>query len=189
SGKPTQNILLKPDDIGKTPITVLEGSRIDIAIVGDVPVKSALLQLNGDSPLPMEIAQQGQRFSGSAIIMQATDLSALLNENNQVIARLPDPPLHINCTKDSPPTIEMKWPTQDISVPPNAELKIQAIVKDDLGLASARILMSTSAELPLGDVHEQRFGDGTTSAQINHTLTIPAQFRVHGQSIRVQIQT
>jgi hypothetical protein len=188
TGKPNQNVLLKPDDIAKTPISVLEGSRVEIAIVSDVPVKSALLQLNQDSPSPMSIAQQGQRFSASAIIMQPTDLSALLTENGQVIARLPDPPLRINCTKDAVPAIEMKWPTQDTTVPPNLELKISALIKDDLGLASARILISTSADLPLGVIHEQRFGDGTTSAELLHTLTIPAQFRVHGQSIRVQIE-
>jgi hypothetical protein len=186
--KPAQSLALKPQDIEKSALLVLEGSRVEISPLCDVPVKSALLQVNQDGPIPMMAAQEGRRFTQTVTLMQPAELAALLTENGQVIAKVPDPALKIGCTKDAPPTIEMKWPTQDLAVSPKQELKIAAILKDDYGVSGVRVLMSSGPDQPMNLVHEKPFAEGTTSAEFSYVLTVPENLRVHGQSLKVQVE-
>ncbi|MFI5381560.1 MAG: hypothetical protein ACHRHE_19860 [Tepidisphaerales bacterium] len=184
--RPAQTLTLKPDDIARSPVTVVEGSKVEMTVSIDVPVKSALMQLDQNEPAVMSTQPGGTRFAGTFIVMTGCDVAALFNENGQVIAKLPDPSLHINCTKDAAPQIEMKWPTQDTPVAPKAELKLSAILKDDIGLTNCRILMSTNPDAPLAPVFEQKI-DGTVF-QLAKVLDVPAEVRVHGKSIKVQVE-
>jgi len=186
--KAAQTLALKAEQIEKTPIAVLEGSVVEVSAVVDVPVKSGLLQMNDLAPAGMKASQGGRRFNQSMVVMQDAMVSVLLKEGEQVIARVPEPALRVSCTRDSAPTIQMKWPTQDTAVGPKQELKIEATVKDDQGVGSARVMMATGADQPLVAVREMPFAEGTTSGEVSYVLNVPDALRVHGQSIRVQVE-
>ncbi len=186
--KPQQTLSLKADQIEKTPVAVLEGSSVRVSAVVDVPVKSALLSVNDLPPVAMSVGQEGKQFTHSLIVMQDVTACALLKEGQQIIARLPDPGLRITCTKDSAPSIHMKWPAADAAVPPKAELKLLATLKDDHAVKSARVLMAAGPDAPLLVVHEVPFPAPTNAAELSCVLEVPSAHRVHGQSIRVQVE-
>ena len=183
-----QTLAMTAQEVEKTPIAVLEGSRVELSMVVDVPVKSALLQLDQETPMAMRIGQEGRRFTESFVVMRNAEASVLLTEGGQVVAKLPEPALQIGCTKDAPPAIEMKWPAQDTAVAPNAELKVHAVVKDDQGVSSARVLLSTNPDQPLAMTHEKLFAESPKAGEMVFTLDVPESARVHGRSIRVQVE-
>jgi len=186
--KPEQALNLKPDDIARTMVSVLEGSRVELTAVVDVPVRSALLAVDELPPVEMTATAGGQRFTHGMVVMRDVAVAVLLREQDQIIAKLPDPALRIACTSDAPPAIHMRWPAQDTSVPPNQELKVQATIKDDQGVASARVLVSTTPEAPLEVVADVPYADGTASAELAFAIKVPESHRVHGRSVRVQVQ-
>ncbi len=186
-----RGLALKADEINKTPIEVPEGSLIDIAMAIDVPVSGAMLQLAENAPTPMVVDNQGRRFTASGItITSDTPLAMLLMQgtSGQIIARLPEQTLIIRATKDTPPAITMKWPTQDVNVPPTQPIKIEANIKDDYGLSSASVLLSTSENPPLTPAFSQNFPDGSANADLSVPIELKPEQRRHGQSIRVQVQ-
>jgi len=183
-----QSVVLRAADIEKTPLAVLEGSRVALSAAVDVPVRSALLQMDQETPVAMDVSQGGLRFTQSMIVMRQCEAAVLLTEGGQVVAKVPDPPLKIGCTRDAAPTIEMKWPTQDTAVAPRAEIRIHAVIRDDHGVAWGRVLMSASPDQPLAPVSEKPFPEGTTTAELACVLNVPDSARVHGGAVRVQIE-
>ncbi|HET6249360.1 MAG TPA: hypothetical protein VFE47_16810 [Tepidisphaeraceae bacterium] len=140
---PEQSLSLKAADISKANIVAAQGSRVELAASVDIAVGSAMLETGTGAPLAMEASAGGRRFSAAFTVMDETPIALLLTQGGkQVVARVPEESLVIHCTKDQPPTIEMKWPTQDLAVAPQAELKIHALLRDDYGLAKMRVLMA-----------------------------------------------
>ncbi len=162
-------LTLKAEDIDKTPVTVPQGSQVELAAVVDVPVKAAMLQVGEAAPAPMTTSLQGRRFSGTVTITDDSPLAVLLTDGSgQIIARLPEQTFLVHCTKDAPPTIEMKWPMQDVSVAPDQEVKIQATLKDDWGLSASRILVSSA-------------GAGGAGAGAGEQPMVPATEKVYAE--------
>ena len=207
TGLPAQSLSLLPEDIVKKPVAVAQGSRIELAINVDVPVSGAMLQCGDASPAPMREAAAHERFESWLTLVEDTPVGVLITDGaRQIIARLPEEPLLIHCVKDTAPSIAMKWPTQDISVAPDQALKVSAFLRDDYGVTSARVLMSSlalpppqpaaqqstePAERPLTVVHEATFapGAGVKEAQaFDFTLAVPTGQRINGNSIRVQLE-
>ena len=92
-----------------------------------------------------------QRFASWITLTDDTPVAVLITDGaRQIIARLPEDPLVIHCVKDAPPSITMKWPTQDISVAPDLALHVSALLRDDYGVASARVLVSMAQPTPAG---------------------------------------
>ncbi len=182
-------LTLNPQDLNATPVTVPQGSRVDLSATIDVPVNGAMLQVGDTPPTPMDAAVGGTLFTGSTTVYDDAAVAVLLTEGaGQIIARLPDPSLAIHCAKDAPPTIEMKWPTQDTAVAPSAEVKVSALLKDDAGLTSARILMAGGGDQLLTPLAEQKFTPGTLATELSQVIAIKPELRKHGQSIRVQVE-
>src|SRR5439155_505413 len=149
----------------------------------------AMIKLGSASPLNAKVSQGNRRVIGSFDVLDDTPVSILLTAGTgQIVAALPSEPLVIHCVKDAPPAIEMKWPTQDASVSPEAEVKIAAILRDDLGVASGRILTSKNADEPLSIAREFNYPDAPTTQPISVALELRPEQRKHGQSIRVQVQ-
>ncbi len=73
--KDAKVIALKPEEIGKKPLAVLEGSKVNMSVAVDIPVRNAMLQLNDDGTAPMQPAEQNKRFTGSAVVMNNCQLS------------------------------------------------------------------------------------------------------------------
>jgi len=183
-----KSLAISAGDVEKTPVSAPEGSRVQIAAGVDVPVQGAMLQVGNDAPVPMDAITGGQRFSGSVRVMQDTQVSILLTQGGQIIARLPEKPLAIQCKKDAAPTISMRWPTQDTSLPPGAEIKVASDVRDDYGVQAMRILSAPGTDAPLAVVHEQSFAEAPLERQISFVLPVADELRRHGQSLRVQVE-
>lgn len=178
---------LTPDQLTAAPLAVPQGSRIDATFSIDVPMGGALLQLGDASPQAMRATTGGEVFTASFNVLSSTTFQALLTSpSGQITSALPQPPLPINAIIDAPPTIELRWPTANTTVAPDAEIKLAAILKDDYALTSARVLMSTSADAPLTVVHQQPASEKLQT--LEHVLDVPADVRAHGRSISIQIE-
>jgi len=211
TGLPAQTLSLLPEDIVKKPVTAAQGSRIELAVNLDVPVSGAMLQCGDDAPVPMDEEAGHQRFASWITLAEETPVAVLITDGaKQIIARLPEDAMVIHCVKDTPPSITMKWPTQDVTVAPDQPLKLSALLRDDYGVASARVLMSTAAtpavvqpsgaeaqqsgepaEQPLGVVHEAAFTPGAGVKEplaFEFDLPLPREQRVNGNTIRVQVE-
>jgi hypothetical protein len=186
---PATTINLTAASIAKTPIAVPLGSRISIVASIDVPCNGAMLQLADDAPIPMTGTRNGKSFSGEFVVYHDVPLALLMTEGTgQVIARLPDETLVVHAIPDSPPLIQMTWPTQDTTVTPTDSIKIRATLKDDYGLTAARVLYATTADAPLVAATQIKFPDGTTSNDLSFDLPLKPEERAHGRSVRVQVE-
>ena len=143
----SQTLTIKAADLSKANIIVAQGSRVQLAAVVDVPVGGAMLEAGAAPAAPMETAAGGRRFLSTLTVMDETPIALLLTQGDkQIVARLPEESLVIHCLKDQPPSIEMKWPTQDLSVAPTAELPLHALLRDDYGVASVRVLTAVDSD-------------------------------------------
>jgi hypothetical protein len=189
TGKSAGSITLKPDTMGANPVTVPQGSSVQLSATIDIPANGAMLQLGDRSPTPMSANMQKTAFTGSFIVNDDTPVAVLLTDGaGQIIATLPDDQLVIHCTKDAAPTIEMKFPTQDAVLPPQSDVKIAATIKDDYGLIGSRILVAIGADAPLAPVETKSYPAGTTSIDLSSALNLSPDVRKHGNSIRVQVE-
>ncbi|HEV7298214.1 MAG TPA: hypothetical protein VGN72_02535 [Tepidisphaeraceae bacterium] len=180
---------IKPEDLGKAPVEVLQGSSVDLSIGIDVPVAGGILQVDGASPIAMSRSDDGRQFNGSTVLLHDAQLAALLTETGgQIVARLPDPALPITVKPDAAPTIEVKWPTTETAVAPDAEVKVVAKASDDVGLSTVRVLMATSAGGPLTSVFEKTVSDSAAVFDLAQAIDIKPEYRKHGSSVRLQIE-
>jgi hypothetical protein len=185
----TKLITLKDDEIEKTPVTVLQGSKVEIDAAVDVSVGGAMIQLGSASPVSAKLLQEGRHVTGDFVVLDETPLSILVTSpTGQIVAALPASPLVIHCTPDAAPAIEMKWPTRDCDVAPDAEVKIAAVLRDDLGVASGRVMISGSSDEPMTVAREFAYPDSPTTQPLSLALDLKPEQRKHGQSIRVQVQ-
>jgi hypothetical protein len=145
TGLPSQTLSLLPEDIVKRPVTAAQGSRIELAVNVDVPVSGAMLQCADAAPVPMDQEAGHQRFASWITLANETPVAVLITDGaKQIIARLPEDLMVIHCAKDAPPSITMKWPTQDVTIAPDEAVKVSALLRDDYGVVSARVLMSSA---------------------------------------------
>jgi hypothetical protein len=184
-----RQITIKPQDVGKTPIEVPQGSTVELRIAIDVPVAGAMLQVDGATPVAMDRAGEGMRFSGSVVAAQDLQLAALLTEaGGQIVARLPDPAVPVTVKPDCPPTLDVKWPMSETVIAPDAELKVAAKVTDDIGLQTVRVLLATTPSGPLSPVLEKTVADGAAAFELSHVLDLKPELRKHGSVVRVQLE-
>jgi hypothetical protein len=219
TGLPVQSLSLSADEVAKKTVNAAEGSQIKLETQLDVPVSGAMLQCGEAAPVPMSDIGSHQLFTGELTLSQDTPVAVLITDGaKQIIARIPANAMVIHCIKDTPPAISMRWPTQDISVAPDAPLRILANLRDDYGTTAGRVLMSSgnaslapannpgrsSSSMPAtqqaatagGDrppdvVHEEIFGPGAGVGQpvaLEFELKVSHAQRVQGNSIRVQVE-
>ncbi|HEX4125698.1 MAG TPA: hypothetical protein VHY37_13310, partial [Tepidisphaeraceae bacterium] len=211
TGDPTTDMVLKPDEIPHTVVSVDEGSEVKISALVDTPVTGALLQAGDDPPSPMDIDHTSTQLSTALTVLNDTPIAVLPTEGNkQIVGRLPDDPLVIHVVRDMPPRIEMKWPTQDMTVAPDAVLKISALLSDDHGVVSARILTAQApqgaahevsgnpqqsdqgaAAPTLAPVHSEQFPPATgvkSPREFSFTLQLSPEQRQHGKTVQVEVE-
>ena len=180
---------VKAEDVGKTPITALEGSKVELAFELDVAVKGAMLQAGDAAAVPAAPSADGQRFTATITIADDTPVSLLLTDGaGQIMARLPQEPLTVHCTKDAAPTIEMKWPTQDTTIAPSQDLRIQVLLKDDHGVCAARVLLTHSSDQPMDVAASQAFAQRPAGIDFSAVVKLKPEWARHGESVWVQIE-
>ncbi len=193
---PQKTLTIKPDAPNETPITVPQGSTVQLTAATDVPVSAALLQVGAGNvaPLPMTRVEKADRFYGKFTVIDDTPVSVLITDSSgNIAATLPASPLSIGVTKDAGPRIEVKWPTGETVVTPDAELKVRATLRDDYGLTGSRVLLAAGPDAPLTTVDTKNYADASgntsvTEKTIELVLKVDPANRKHGQSIRVQIE-
>ncbi|HWE96103.1 MAG TPA: hypothetical protein VG269_19220 [Tepidisphaeraceae bacterium] len=207
TGQSAQTLTIKAADVAKSNVVVPQGSKVELSATVDVAVGGAMLQAGDAQPIAMDASGAGRRFTASFPVLDETPVAVLLTQGGkQIIARLPDDALVIHCIKDQPPVVEMKWPTQDVSVAPDAELKIRALLKDDYGVASSRITMAVEdASAPtaagvaseekgtpqLATVRDESYPPGTgvkEPRELTFILPVKPEQRKHGNTVRVQVE-
>ena len=189
TGKAPGAVAIKPDAVDATPITVPQGSAIQLSASIDVPANGAMLQLGDQAPVPMICNMQKDGYSGSFVINADTAVGILLTDGaGQIIAKLPEQQLIVHCVKDAPPTIEMKFPAQDSVLAPQAAVKVTAAIKDDYGLVGSRVLMAVGPDAPLTPIAAQTYPGGSTAVTLEQPLDLNADIRKHGNSIRLQVE-
>ena len=186
--RPPQTLTLAEGDLNQV-LSFPEGSTVQMAFDVDVPVTAAMLQAGDASPTAAAASLGGKRFSAQIKLSQATPVALLLTDGaGQIIARVPEQPLTIYSTPDAAPTIEMKWPQQDLAVAPATDLRIEANLKDDYALTSARLLYSTSADEPMVAAAQKTFADAPAVTAFVANLPLKPQQTQHGKSVWVQIE-
>lgn len=189
TGIQPSTVTLKPDSMDSNPVTVPQGSSVQIAATVDIAANGAMLQLGNDSPTPMTANMAKTGFGGSLVVNDDTPIAILLTDGaGQIIAKLPEQQLTIHCIRDAAPAVEMKFPAQDTVLAPQAPIKIVASLKDDYGLVSSRVLMGVGPDAPLAPVATQTYPAGTTVADLSQALVLTPDIRKHGNSIRVQVE-
>lgn len=196
-----RTITIKPDAPNETPLTVTQGSSVQVFATVDVPVAAAMLQASAGKtqadvqPVVMTREGQTQRFHTRLTVLEDTSLSMLITDSSgNVAATLPASPLAIGCKNDDAPKIDMKWPTGDAVLAPDAEVKISAVLNDDHGVTSSRILLAAGPDAPLAPVESKNYpaverNHYAPQQPLSHVLKLDPSSRRHGQSIRVQIET
>jgi hypothetical protein len=189
TGKSASSVTLKPDTIDTNPVTVPQGSSVQLTATLDIPTNGAMLQLGEQAPIPMTPNMARDGYSASFNVNEDTAVAVLLTDGaGQIIAKLPEQQLMVHCTRDAPPTIEMKFPAQDTVVAPQSPVKVAASLKDDYGLSSARVLMAVGPDAPLAPVATLSYPAGVTAIDLSQMLTFNADVQKHGNSIRVQVE-
>jgi len=212
----SQTVGMTAAEIGQKPVAAPEGSTIQLSATLDVPVEGAILQL-GDAaalaearsigserqtaataiaPIGMTSSHSGRQFSAGFTLVGDTPIVILLTDSaGQAMFSVPEERLVITAVQDAPPTIEMKWPKQDLVVAPADALRVEAMLKDDRGLARGVIRVGidtpSSAAAPAGEmtpIAEQTFGPGDSQGTVSAKIEIPAAARVSGTLIRVQVE-
>ena len=218
TGLPRQHLAFNGAELARATLgAIVQGSRVELGASVDIPIGGALLDTGAATPAPMDSVAGGRRFMTALTVMDDMTLAMrFVQSTTQVVAKLPDPPLVLHCVRDQPPTIDMRWPTQDLSVPPDAQLKLHALLHDDYGVAMARVLMAADlapasdarpADAPASDarpadpdsknvsqlvlVHQDSFPPGTGVKEpmdYTFTLDVKPEWRKHGNAIRVQLE-
>jgi hypothetical protein len=190
TGKEPSTITIKPDAIDATPVTVPQGSGVQLSATVDIPANGAMLQLGNQQPIAMTGNLEKTGFSGNFVVTDDTAVAVLLTDGaGQIIAKLPsDQQFTVRCTKDAAPTIEMKFPSQDTVLAPSAPIHLSATLKDDYGLVSSRVLMAVGPDAPLAPIATQNYNSGTTSTDLAQNLELTPEIRKHGNSIRLQVE-
>ncbi len=189
TGKTANSVTLKAETIEANPVSVPQGSSVQLAATIDIPANGAMLQLGDQPPIPMTANSTRTGFSASLVVTDDTQVAVLLTDGaGQIVAKLPDQQLVIHCIKDAAPVVEMKFPTQDTVLSPQAPVRISAGLKDDYGLVSSRVLMATGPDAPLAPIASQTYPAGTTATDLSKLLDLGPDVRKHGSSIRVQVE-
>ena len=169
-------------------VSVPVGSRVEVIASVDHAVNAAMLQLSEESPREMRLLEGGTRLAQTVQVEKDVSISILLADaSGQIIARLPDPALPIRATPDAGPRVTMRWPSQDVSIAPGSQIVVRADARDDVGLNSVRLLMSTNPDGPLEPVAEMEL-KGQKSFNLKQTLPIRDDLRKHGTVIRVCVE-
>lgn len=178
---------LTAEQIGRTSLAFPQGSKIDLGFEVDLASPGALLQLPGATPLPTRREQEGLRFVATIELAADTAATLLLTDGcGQVVAQLPEPPLALRAILDVPPSLDVRFPSTDAVVAPDAKITLDAVARDDHGLTRLAVLLATETDQPLAEVYALPV-TALAEQRLQYELALPDTVRKHGRSVRVQL--
>ncbi len=182
-------VVVRPDAPDATPVTVPQGSAVQVSVAFDVPVNGAMLQIADRPPVPMTADSGRSAFAATFTAADDVTVAVLATDGTgQVIAKLPEATWTVHATHDAAPAIDMHWPTGDATATPTAAVRVSATLRDDYGLTGSRVLVGLGADGPLSPVSTAAYPPGTTAVELSSVLDLKPEQRQHGGSIRIQVE-
>lgn len=176
-------------ELHRSQFTVLQGSRVTMSFAVDVPVASAMLQVGDGPPAATVRSGDGLSFSAETVLLEDAAMSLLLLDSaGQIVARVPPEPLVVKVTADAAPAIEMKWPGQDLTLAPTDTLRIEAKLRDDYGVRSARVRLTPAQDVPMSPAAAQMFSKPAAAAEFSAVVKLQPQWARHGESVWLQVE-
>ncbi len=118
----------------------LIGSVVDVQATVNKPLRSSLLRIKDRQPQSVEISDDGMRLKTTFRIEQSGVSSYWFELVDREGFENPEAPRYeIRGTADLPPEVRIEEPRTDLLVTSNAEIPLQSIVQDDLGLKDVRL--------------------------------------------------
>jgi len=177
----------RPLAIDAPALQVPQGSQVELNAALNVSAAAAALQI-GEAPAVAMTTGGGNRFTGEFKSLDDSSVRLLVqNGKGETLGQLPAEPIHITVVKDQPPSIQMKWPANDVTVSPSDSLRISAIAKDDHGVSKVRLLISTGEKDPLHEIATNTPPHATAELPIEFPLDLPEAQRKDGSSVRIQL--
>ena len=120
-------------------VTVMEGSRLEIALQPKHAVESIEIRLNGDENQSFSQGEDGW-YRWSITVEESFSFSPLLTEEHGLTNRKP-PKCRVICKPDRPPVVKVLTPENDVAVRPDDTLNVTFVAKDDVGIGSAELVV------------------------------------------------
>jgi hypothetical protein len=189
TAKQAGSISVKPETIDATPVAVPQGSSVQLSAAIDIPASGAMIQIGDKPPVAMTANSAKNGYSSQFTVVEDTPVAVLITDGaGQIVQKLPEQTFMVHCTRDAAPVIQMKWPTQQATLAPDAAVKIAATLNDDYGLTNSRVLVGIGSDGPMQPMVVTPYAAGTLATELVSTLDIKPEFRKHGSTIRVQVE-
>lgn len=190
--------IIPPAYTGQEPVTLsdvhgdleaLEGSRVQLALQTNQPIRQALCQLNPADPAPpptpaIELTQERQLSAELVIEPGLHSWQVRLTAAETGFTNDESHPWRITPVADAPPVAALTEPSDLLQMQPDEAVRIAGLASDDVGLKSAALRYSVNAgastdiDLPLTP--------GTRETPLNHLLALTPLHVKGGDSVMVQ---
>ena len=131
----------------KRSIRALEGTRVEIAAVATKPLRSALLCLEGGSPIAAQLGGDGKRLSVAFTVEKSGSYWLDLTDR-EGLSSGSDDRWEVRAIHDTPPTVSIEQPTANLFVTPRAVVPIRVAAKDNLAVRSIALMFRRADSEP-----------------------------------------
>ena len=142
SQRPTQVL---PPGVGH--VQGLLGTRIEVTASSDKPLKSAKLRVGDQPGMPLPLAEDGRQFTATFEIKEAVagtywfELTDTQGFTDREAVRY-----ELRGIADTVPDVSIEAPATDVLLTADAELQVEILAKDDLGLNQVRMVYQIGDE-------------------------------------------
>ncbi|MFN0053071.1 MAG: hypothetical protein ACKV0T_12870 [Planctomycetales bacterium] len=127
-----------PEGVGH--IQALVGTRVEIAATLNKPLQSARVRVRDQQRRAARVTNDGLKLSASFVIESPGNYAWWLDLKDRQGFENADPPRYeIRAVADAEPEVRIDLPVADMQVTADAEVAIQAVARDDLGLSQIRL--------------------------------------------------
>ncbi len=153
-----------PEVINKLPrrMTVLEGSRVELAIQPKQPLRSMQLKFDANLAEPLTADAKGW-YRWETTLTESLTFQPLMTEEHG-LDNLRPPTCEIRCRPDRPPVVKILTPSSELAVRPDETVPVTFIATDDVGVQQAELVVYDESDrqggkprvldtipIPLGD--------------------------------------
>ncbi len=155
-------------------IQALAGSRLELLLEPNQPLKSLVIQRDRQEPEAVS-RLDAQPYRWEIALTESLAIRPIM-ETAEGLTNEPAPRCEISVIKDQPPTVSIADPTSDVAIRPDDQLTIHFDAKDDLGISQAELVVFDASSpdgkelrtipIPLGE----QAGERTVHTQIELNL-------------------
>lgn len=155
-------------------IEELVGTRVRVEARVNVPLARSVFHRDGRPPETLSLSGGAREFAVEFEIAEAGRFAYWFDLTDRNGLRDADPPrFEVRGIEDTPPVVSIERPPADLTVTPEAELPLAIRVRDDVGIAQARLVLSD----PPGSVGERMLplpveAPGVRDAELQTVLRI-----------------